>query len=522
VSTVRTHAPAKDFRWYRRRILRAAIVVVAGLLLFYSKLTFDLTPWAQAVTSALTTWNYGEEGYDDTRVLLFTEGDLQFARGRFPIAYETHAVILEILKDPATRPRALFIDFAFVQPEKKDDRGFAKLKDAVCALHALIPVFVVDTRSLDGTPAAEDRESPFDTCAQAVGAFVDEEEPGAGLMSYPACGMPPADKGSVWLRLKALFVADHEPCEGPLSAAYALWKIRTPTAAEGVLREDRMALVWPARYRSQELCAQDRGIGSIGHTIADLYLEGAEAFKRRCPYTRTVTVGQLLNPEASAASAAGDLKGRTVLYGGKIAFSGDLLKSPVYKDFAGVYYHAMAYDNLITLEGRAKNRETPHWLKNLIALALSLVATWMAFHHHHEAPKADPAKKLRFYALVVGSFVVFSIVVLGITVAMSDRAPEYLIASCLFFYFFVRVLTDRSAAFKSLLCFVFALAMFFFFAISVDIFFSMILFLEVVHLMLHHLTAAAENVHSVAATTRGPAWSRERIALALLDPFMPD
>lgn len=523
LSTQQTHAePVSDARRSLRRVLRCAIVIVAGLLLFYSKLTFDLTPWAQAVISSMTTTFYSDKAtWEKTTVLLFVEDDLKIAQGRFPIPYDTHQLVVSELARPEVRPAAVFIDFAFVQPDRVSAKQFADLQSAVCELRKNVPVYVVDVHAIDAKAPAEG--SVFGSCATPVGAHVTPEEPGGGLMSYPLCGAAPSPAPShLGERLKAWIESqlglEQSDCPPTDSAAVALWKLGgqpSPRIAEAK-RDDRMALAWPARSRPQRVCNQDH---EILDTLFEVYTEGADVLKRRCPYTRTVTVGQFLtDSDAFAAS----FKGKVVMYGAKLALGGDIVNSPTYRDLPGVYYHAMAYDNLLTFEGKPVI-DTPPRLKLSIALVLSAIVGWLALRPPRVAATPTPAESLEVYVRVAG--ILFLSAMLGVGLVLHgtqhDGVPEYLVLGLFAVYLCMRWVTDRVAATMSFACFVFALAMYVFASISIEIFFSMILFLEVAHLILHQLTHAAHRVDQLRDAPGPPSW-RRRALFVILDPFMPD
>ncbi|MCQ2999126.1 CHASE2 domain-containing protein [Pseudomonas syringae] len=69
-----------------------------------------------------------------------------------------------------------------------------------------------------------------------------------------------------------------------------------------------------------------------------------------CPYTLTLTASDLeVTSTEDRALITGLLKDRLVLVGANITSTADLVQSPVHGKIPGVYVHAMALDNLITL-----------------------------------------------------------------------------------------------------------------------------------------------------------------------------
>jgi hypothetical protein len=78
--------------------------------------------------------------------------------------------------------------------------------------------------------------------------------------------------------------------------------------------------------------------------------------KLRCPYSRTVSVAHLLL-SSNDKELADLVHGKAVFYGAAFDLTGDRVTSPVFDELPGVYLHAMAYDNLVTLGKNYKRAE---------------------------------------------------------------------------------------------------------------------------------------------------------------------
>jgi CHASE2 domain-containing protein len=79
------------------------------------------------------------------------------------------------------------------------------------------------------------------------------------------------------------------------------------------------------------------------------------------------------------------IRGKAVFYGASFDASGDRVVSPTYHDLPGVYLHAMAYDNVVSLGGSYKRADRaawawPSWRSAVadIGLLAALVMLWVA------------------------------------------------------------------------------------------------------------------------------------------------
>ncbi len=114
-------------------------------------------------------------------------------------------------------------------------------------------------------------------------------------------------------------------------------------------------------------------------------LSGAE--KSRCLYNFTLSASDLeVSTPEDRALLSKLLRDRLVLVGANITSTGDLVHSPVHGQIPGVYLHAMALDNLVTL-GMDYDREPAslldfdvNWL-DLVEIGLvALIALFKALH----------------------------------------------------------------------------------------------------------------------------------------------
>lgn len=81
-------------------------------------------------------------------------------------------------------------------------------------------------------------------------------------------------------------------------------------------------------------------------------------FRENCPSTATIPAGLLLEPtEESDTAIEGILAGSVVFYGAFYRGAADAMNTPLHNDLPGVYLHAAALDNLVTLGPDAVRHE---------------------------------------------------------------------------------------------------------------------------------------------------------------------
>src|SRR5262249_10089766 len=165
-------------------------------------------------------------------------------------------------------------------------------------------------------------------------------------------------------------VANERPGEGLASAAIRIYcdPPENPSDCSARLRRDRgsdagFELAWsptgdPFNQRwSQARCDQ---LPSPTHAIL---FKAAMPKDTQCPPIATMFATALLSPseDSSLGMRNEDLfslmEGSLVLVGGNFRGAGDLMTTPLHTRLPGVYYHAVALDNLLAFEGQPKVRK---------------------------------------------------------------------------------------------------------------------------------------------------------------------
>ncbi len=343
-------------------VLRVALLWCVGWFFFvFHGLSFHLTPWSQAFINAIVKYAYdprGENGQQDTTVLLFREENLQDFRTHYPVPYRIHAQVLEALSIYA--PRAVFVDFVFVDAREGDQ--VEELAQSVCILsEAGTKVFLAaPVKAVLGNTVREELLK----CAQRASPHMDREQGVSGVLTY-ANG---AWDGEDFLPSAAFAVAADKLGIDPR-------------------RAEPLEIIWGkgvAELNRKWMKCEDPTLLQV---FKATLFHGPLATKLSCPYTRTLSVNHLLNSTGDQ-DVHKALHGKTVFYGAAFRMTGDRVNSPVYAEMPGVYLHAMAYDNLATFRAHYKRSERHGLLARLLDAALLFIAALLLlFQSREEAPK---------------------------------------------------------------------------------------------------------------------------------------
>ena len=322
--------------------------IVGGGLFLNHQISLHLNPWSQAIVNGIVKYVYKGDGQADTTVVLFLEEHLAALGESYPVSYEGHAQVLEALS--AYRPRAVFVDFAFL--DKRSGQDVVRLNEAICGLQKSgTAVYLAAPPPPAGAaprpPAVKTnghglRDDLQWSCFEVVTAKMDAEDGASGVLTYSNgyCASPAPDRPGrqfVWT---------------PAFAMYARNAAGARLAPEDT---QPMEIIWGNRV--SELNEKWMGCTSE-RPLRHLYTmlrKNPLAEKRKCPHTNTISVLHLLGPVDTDVQGA--IQGKAVFYGGSFQMVGDRVISPVFDDLPGVYLHAMAYDNLVTFAGNYKRAD---------------------------------------------------------------------------------------------------------------------------------------------------------------------
>lgn len=324
----------KGQRNYLQSLLVVTLIVCMGLISIYFS-PFGISDRLDNYSQDLFNKIFGKyeliypsTGQQQISVLLLTDQtvDGQFA-GKWPISYSAHARILNNLLRYS--PKAVVIDYLWLNQEKPGVDHLLRVLKRFQAKE--IPVYLSFRK------------------ADELNSFWPELK---GLVRpiSPNIAVDPSD-----------FVARNYALKrgGLSSPAMRVYKDLYDPAFMGD-NDTNMQIFWGMKTNMKNSVWMDSG-DEEDSGLATLF-EGFSAVKYSPPYTTTVLVRDLLNPTDTNDQAAyidleHHLKNKIVFYGGSIDGVSDLVYTPTRQIRPGVYYHAMALDNLISLNGSYKSTE---------------------------------------------------------------------------------------------------------------------------------------------------------------------
>jgi CHASE2 domain-containing sensor protein len=268
---------------------------------------------------AATNGDRTDDATPQTRVavVLLSEEDLRRAKEAWPPSYRLHARVLKAIR--ANHPTAVFVDIV-LEDERRD-------------------------------PTIEDLRAEL------------EEYKSNGIRIYAASsGADRPLRPEIRDLVRPVLVPKRID---PLDRVTRFYDLRTesaelePTAALTVFRDvcgitpdpeiETIRLFWRALPQAGW---NDRWLDCRRRPAFPLWIfqNRQSDFREDCPSTPTVPVRILLEPtEAEDPEIDALLPGGIVLYGTHFVGAADLVNTPLHNDLPGVFLHATALDNLITL-----------------------------------------------------------------------------------------------------------------------------------------------------------------------------
>lgn len=353
--------------WVRNLIWIAGLANLGLLVFTFQGISFDLTPWSQAVVNSVVKLWYPDDKREETTVVLFREENLEYLNESFPVSYKRHAKVLKKILN--YNPRAVFVDFVFADA-RHDPKGIKALQEVICAFAiARVPLYLAvfatgrNAGHLRPELDPDHANGPYQGCiqesgltkAQRVSVEMESESGVSGVLEYKI---------------------EHSPALAMLTENEK--KIISMTIQR---HDDKMEIIWPGGGRASKTnewidCKTD-----WVKTLQAILDKGplTDENKLGCPYTPTVNVQHVLNNPALNKDDREELQealtGKSVFYGAGFQGSGDRLISPIYKDLPGVYLHSMAHDNLRTLGTNYKRKESAILTWVNVAIAGFIVCT---------------------------------------------------------------------------------------------------------------------------------------------------
>lgn len=378
------------------RLLRAALqsLLLASVALFF--LNFNLlgtaSPSKRYSQDLIYAW-FGNQAWLYPRgasgvaagrgrprvvVMMLDEPALALRDARWPVPVEFHAQFLAELE--VLKPRAIMLDFLLLDPAPRPD---------ICELLSVglrlrregIPLYLAVTRpgDLELMDAAACR-SPEGGALHAAQVFtpvsVQRQADGSDFVSrrYPfeQRAGDEAPPGSGLASAAVRMYCDAQPAPAPCLAGLT----RVVAADAG------FELAWsPQGDPFNQRWSRVSCIESISPLQAILN-QPALPRESACPPVATLFAGALLSPEVDPALGPNNealfalADGAFVLVGGNFRGSGDLVTTPLHTLLPGIYYHAVALENLLAFDGRPKVRKEFRSPK-LLFTAYDLLVLWV-------------------------------------------------------------------------------------------------------------------------------------------------
>ena len=330
-----------DSSKYIEGLLAVACIVFIGLItIYFSPFGFSnrLDNYSQDLFNKFFgkyEFIYPTTGQQQISVLLLTDQTIDGSyKGKWPISYSAHARILTNLLRHS--PKAVIIDFLWLNQEKP---GIDHLLLVLKRFKAkAIPVYLT-FRKVEEV----DRLWP--------------ELKGLVLPISPNIAVDPSDF------IARNYIFKHNNL---LSSAARIYKDLYDKDF-AIENNSGMQIFWGIRANKKNAVWMDRGDKEDNRL--DILLEGFSAVKYNPPYTTTVLVRDLLHPtdendETAFADLEHHLRDRVVFYGASIEGVSDLVYTPTRQIRPGVYYHAMALDNLLSLKGGYKSKKLKESIKS--------------------------------------------------------------------------------------------------------------------------------------------------------------
>jgi CHASE2 domain len=383
----------RSLREVRPRLLRGALhsLLLAAVALFF--LNFNLvgtaSPSKRYSQDLVYAW-FGDEAWLYPRtaapaagkpaaphvvVVMIDEQALTLRGARWPVPVEFHAQLLAELE--VLRPRGILLDFLLIDPAPRDD---------ICDLLTIgarlrregIPLYLAVTRGED--LATLDAAG----CRDASGARIS-----AGGVFMPVSVQRQADDSD--------FVGRHYPFEqradrdppgsGITSAAVQMYCDARPAPQRCVTQltaampaSAGFELAWsPTGDPFNQRWSAQSCVETVSPLRAILN-KPALPRESRCPPVATLFARVLLDPAEDPSLGAEQLftltDGAFLMVGGNFRGSGDLVTTPLHTLLPGVYYHAVALQNLLAFDGRPKVRKEYRTPK-IAFYTYDLVVLWL-------------------------------------------------------------------------------------------------------------------------------------------------
>lgn len=312
--------------------------------------------YSQLIIDRITAPFYHSPGQDRIAVVLIDDATLDQFEVGWPPPYDVYATLLyRILRQ---HPKTVFMDILLERLRTRDRDAYDRARKT---LSKVIPRFNVPVVLGQSGPGADNLFADIDGVDTAMVSWASPEYPlwdseahrptPAPLLYAHLCADAP--KGTPW-------------CHGPLAPDRAKpMAVQWGCEVSPIMR-DRGLLPDNYEYAEPSLFERYRRAGSLllHSLLVGIDQDAVAQVRERIPYALTVMAHDLDKP-----AVQGLLKDRAVLVGVSLPGSNDVVETPANGQLPGVYYHAMALDNL-TRYGQHYYTNPPQSFLTFVAVAL--------------------------------------------------------------------------------------------------------------------------------------------------------
>ena len=309
----------------------------------------------------LLTQTYGTSGQQRITVVTIDDGDLDEYGLHWPVPLDFHGRLIGRIA--SQKPKAIFLDMLFVD-DRPPEQAQALARAACVAAQTGVRVYFASYQRADLSSNVEHlllsaRTPEKQPCAFPVQAPVEVDRLDQHQWNYPLTVVPGKDS--------------HDRARLSRSVALSLYCDQRDNPCPGDTSEP-MALLWPTEAADSNLKIMVR-FGLQGelqpvcrgrwdwweavpfHSFVPRLWQWARGLPPEktlplCPYNKVVPASAFKGIGFTSDELKRALEGRYVLVGLDLAGINDHVLSPVHGRLPGVHAHAVALDNLITLQGR--------------------------------------------------------------------------------------------------------------------------------------------------------------------------
>lgn len=308
---------------------------------------------------------YNYPPHDEITVLLLTDHALNTAeeQGRWPARYDFHGRVLKAVRTHS--PQAVFIDFMWLsqRPQNPDGSyqdGGQLLRQLRAFKEENIPVY------LAGSPAVRRNWPELEGLVEWVAVPLAFDVADFVARSYPptgdfdtgtsteanisARGDPGASVGERRKMESAAFRIARDRCARLQHASHPAPPECAKPFPESI--STPMDIVWGSQLNEENHAWMHPDRAPRETSYRDVLLKGHVGVSLDTPFSNTLYVRDLLNPVADSKEEIHRqqqhyLHNKIVLYGANLQGVNDLIFTPARTIQPGVYFHAMALDNLL-------------------------------------------------------------------------------------------------------------------------------------------------------------------------------